>query len=179
MPQKKNPDSMELVRGKAGRVFGDNMALLSLLKGLPLAYNKDMQEDKETVFDAADTTRVCLEVTVTVLRNLRIREQTAAASGYMNATELADYLVRKGMPFREAHDTVGRIVLHAIERGFELNDLALEEMRGYSKLIDEDVFEALSLEQTLSTKSQVGGTAPNRVREALDLARRSVGAEKE
>ena len=120
MPQKKNPDSMELVRGKAGRVFGHGTSLLAMLKGLPLAYNKDMQEDKEAVFDSFDTVSACLEVTATVLRNVRLnkdRMRAAATQGYMNATELADYLVRKGMPFRDAHETVGRIVVHAIERG--------------------------------------------------------------
>jgi argininosuccinate lyase len=174
MPQKKNPDSMELVRGKAGRVFGHLMGLLATLKGLPLAYNKDMQEDKEAVFDAARTTAASLEVAATVLRNIRVREeraQAAAAQGYMNATELADYLSRKGMPFREAHDLVGRLVLHAIERKAELQDLPLEEMRAFSPLIGEDIYEALSLEETLRTKSQTGGTSPERVGEALAAAR--------
>ena len=118
MPQKKNPDSMELVRGKAGRVFGDLLALLTTLKGLPLAYNKDMQEDKEAVFDAFDTVRSSLKVTSTVMRNIAVNKDRALAAssgGYMNATELADYLVRKGMPFREAHETVGKIVMRAIE----------------------------------------------------------------
>jgi argininosuccinate lyase len=177
MPQKKNPDSMELVRGKAGRVFGHTMGLLVTLKGLPLAYNKDMQEDKEAVFDCVDTVAASLEVTATVLRNVRVREEVtrrAAARGYMNATELADYLARKGMPFREAHDAVGHIVLHAIERGMELEALPLEEMRAVSALIEEDVYEALSLEQTLTTKSQPGGTAPERVAEALLEARASL-----
>jgi argininosuccinate lyase len=174
MPQKKNPDSMELVRGKAGRVFGHNVALLATLKGLPLAYNKDMQEDKEALFDTCDTASACLEVTATVLRNLRVdeaRTREAAATGYMNATELADYLVRKGVPFREAHEAVGRIVLQAIERGVELQELTLEELQTFSSLIEADVYEALSLEQTLATKSQVGGTSPERVAEALADAR--------
>jgi argininosuccinate lyase len=174
MPQKKNPDSMELVRGKAGRVFGHTMALLAMLKGLPLAYNKDMQEDKEAVFDTFDTLKAALEVTATVLGNIRLREDrtiNAAARGYMNATELADYLARKGLPFREAHEAVGRIVLHAIERGAELQDLTLEEMRSFSPLVADDVYQALSLEQTLETKSQTGGTAPERVAEALIAAR--------
>jgi argininosuccinate lyase len=177
MPQKKNPDSMELVRGKAGRVFGHNMGLLATLKGLPLAYNKDMQEDKEAVFDTVDTVAASLEVTRTVLRNVRVREEVtraAAGRGYMNATELADYLARKGMPFREAHETVGRIVLIAIERGVELDDLPLEEMRAVSSLIEEEVYEALSLKQTLATKSQRGGTSPERVAEALLEARSSL-----
>ena len=177
MPQKKNPDSMELVRGKAGRVFGHGTSLLAMLKGLPLAYNKDMQEDKEAVFDSFDTVNACLGVAATVLRNLSINEERtrdAASTGYMNATELADYLVRKGMPFREAHETVGRIVVHAIARGVELQELSLEEMRPLSTLIDEDVFAALSLERTLQTKSQIGGTSPECVTDALAVARRSL-----
>jgi argininosuccinate lyase len=177
MPQKKNPDSMELVRGKAGRVFGNNMALLSVLKGLPLAYNKDMQEDKEAIFDTVDTVTASLEVTATVLRNMRVREEAtrqAATRGYMNATELADYLARKGMPFREAHDAVGRIVLRAIQLGAELDQLSLEEMHAVSSLIEEDVYEALSLERTLASKSQPGGTSPARVAEALLEARASL-----
>ena len=177
MPQKKNPDSMELVRGKAGRVFGHLAALLATLKGLPLAYNKDMQEDKEAVFDTADTLKASLEVTATVLRNIRVREETtrlAATRGYMNATELADYLVRKGMPFREAHDAVGRLVLRAMERDIEIQDLALDEMQTFSPLIGADVYEALSLEQTLATKSQIGGTSPDRVAKALEAARTSL-----
>src|SRR2546423_8442881 len=120
MPQKKNPDALELVRGKAGRVFGHTLALLTMLKGLPLAYNKDMQEDKEAVFDAVDTISAALDVTTTVLRNIRVRADVthaAAARGYMNATELADYLARKGLPFRTAHETTGRIVLRALARG--------------------------------------------------------------
>jgi argininosuccinate lyase len=177
MPQKKNPDSMELVRGKAGRVFGHLSGLLATLKGLPLAYNKDMQEDKEAVFDTAETVNASLAVTATVLRNLRVREvktREAAAEGYMNATELADYLARKGMPFREAHDAVGRLVLRATEQGVELHSLSLNEMQTFSPLIEEDVYEALSLEQTLKTKSQAGGTAPERVAEALQSARASL-----
>ena len=182
MPQKKNPDSMELVRGKAGRVFGHTMALLSVMKGLPLAYNKDMQEDKEAVFDISQTVRASLEVTATVLGNMRLREErarTAARLGYMNATELADYLARKGMPFREAHEAVGRLVLKAIERGAELQELELDELRAVSSLIEEDVYEALSLDATLATKSQAGGTSPARVREALAAARQELNSFKE
>lgn len=167
MPQKKNPDSMELVRGKAGRVFGDLMALLTTLKGLPLAYNKDMQEDKEAVFDAFDTTSASLRVTATVLRKVTINKERAAAaasSGYMNATELADYLVRKGMPFREAHEVVGKIVMRAIEAGKELEEMDLSEF-------GEDVYEALTLERTLGTKGQLGGTAGEVVDKALTTAR--------
>jgi argininosuccinate lyase len=177
MPQKKNPDSMELVRGKSGRVFGHLSGLLATLKGLPLAYNKDMQEDKEAVFDTVETVEAALEVTATVLRNMRVREERtreAAAHGHMNATELADYLARKGMPFREAHEMVGRVVLQSIEKGCELQDLALDEMQTFSPLIEEDVYAALAIEQTLSTKSQTGGTSPERVLEALEAARASL-----
>ncbi len=177
MPQKKNPDSMELVRGKAGRVFGHLAALLATMKGLPLAYNKDMQEDKEAVFDTADTVNASLAVTATVLRNLRLNEaraSEAASHGYLNATELADYLVRKGMPFREAHETVGRIVVHAIERGVELSELGLDDLKSFSAGIEQDVFASLSLEQTLAKKSQTGGTAPGRVAEELKRARKQL-----
>jgi argininosuccinate lyase len=174
MPQKKNPDSMELVRGKAGRVFGHLASLLVTMKGLPLAYNKDMQEDKEAVFDTVDTLGGSLAVTATVLRNLRVNESRAleaATHGYLNATELADYLTRKGIPFREAHETVGRIVVRAIERGVELNDLSLEELQQIAPQAGADAFEALSLEQTLATKSQSGGTARDQVNQALAAAK--------
>lgn len=177
MPQKKNPDSMELVRGKAGRVFGDLIALLTTLKSLPLAYNKDMQEDKEAVFDCFDTASSCLKVTSTVLRNISVNQDralAAASSGYMNATELADYLVRKGMAFREAHEVVGGVVMRAVEAGKEIEQLALAELRQFSELIEADVYEALSLEETLGSKSQVGGTARATVSEALEMARRSL-----
>jgi len=177
MPQKKNPDSMELVRGKAGRVFGHSTCLLTMLKGLPLAYNKDMQEDKEAVFDSFDTVSACLGVTATVLRNVSLndeRTRAAASTGYMNATELADYLVRKGIPFREAHETVGRIVVQAIARGLELHELSIEELRSVCVSIGDDVLETLSLERTLETKSQIGGTSPERVTDALAVARKSL-----
>jgi argininosuccinate lyase len=174
MPQKKNPDSMELVRGKAARVFGHNLSLLTMLKGLPLAYNKDMQEDKEAVFDAFDTTHACLEVSALVLRNVKLNEdrmRAAASEGMMNATELADYLVRKGVPFREAHETVGRVVVSAIEKGVELGELSLTDLRSFSGEIEGDVFESLTLEQTLASKLVTGGTAPQRVAAALASAR--------
>jgi len=174
MPQKKNPDSMELVRGKAGRVFGDVVSLLSMLKGLPLAYNKDMQEDKEAVFEAFDTTAACLEISSIVLANIDLngeRMRAVASEGMMNATELADYLVRKGTPFREAHELVGKIVVSALEKKVELNALSLDELRSFSNRIEADVFESLTLEQTLAAKMASGGTAPDRVKEALLEAR--------
>ncbi|HEX6189293.1 MAG TPA: argininosuccinate lyase [Pyrinomonadaceae bacterium] len=174
MPQKKNPDSMELVRGKAGRVFGHLSSLLTTMKGLPLAYNKDMQEDKEALFDTVDTSSACLAVTATVLRNMTVngsRMREAAAHGYLNATELADYLVGKGLPFREAHETVGRMVMQAIARGAELDQLTLDEMKSFTPAIEDDVFGSLSLERTLASKSQIGGTAPGRVAAELQSAR--------
>jgi argininosuccinate lyase len=174
MPQKKNPDAMELVRGKAGRVFGHNVSLLAMLKGLPLAYNKDTQEDKEAVFDAFDTTRACLEMSALVLGNVKLNldgMRAAASKGMMNATELADYLVRKSVPFRGAHEIVGKIVVHAMEKGIELGELSLDELRSFSNEIESDVFASLTLDQTLASKSLAGGTAPERVAEALNAAR--------
>lgn len=174
MPQKKNPDALELIRGKAGRVFGHHMGLLATIKGLPMAYNKDLQEDKEAVFDTVDTVKMCLKVGAIVVQNMRVKEEKAlhaATKGYLNATELADYLVKKGVPFRTAHEAVGKIVVHAISRGIELNELSLEEMRTFYNGIENDVFEALSLDQTLAAKNQLGGTSPLRVSEALKAAR--------
>jgi argininosuccinate lyase len=174
MPQKKNPDALELIRGKAGRVFGHNAALLATMKGLPLAYNKDMQEDKEAVFDCVDTVSICLQIAKIVLDNLTVNEEqtrAAATKGYLNATELADYLVKKGIPFRNAHDAVGKVVLFGLEHGKELNELTLDEMRSVLSEIDDGVFETLSPEQTLASKSTVGGTSPDRVFEALESAK--------
>lgn len=177
MPQKKNPDALELIRGKAGRVFGHHAALLSVMKGLPLAYNKDMQEDKEAVFDTVDTVKICLEVSAIVFKNLKVNEEQtlkAATTGYLNATELADYLVKKGVPFRTAHDAVGKIVLYAISQKKELNDLKLDEFRNFSNDIQTDVFEALSLDATVSSKSAVGGTSPDQVFARLEEIKREI-----
>jgi argininosuccinate lyase len=177
MPQKKNPDSLELIRGKAGRVFGHHAALLATMKGLPLAYNKDMQEDKEAVFDTVDTISICLRVAAIVLNNITVNEEKtreAATRGYLNATELADYLVKKGVPFRTAHEAVGRAVLFGIESGNELHELSLTELRKFSPKIEQDVFKALSLDQTLASKIAIGGTSPKRVAEALKKAKKSI-----
>jgi argininosuccinate lyase len=174
MPQKKNPDSMELVRGKSARVFGHLMALLTLLKGLPMAYNKDMQEDKEAIFDVCDTTSDCLQITATVLQNLRVREERtglASSQGYLNATELADYLSKKAVPFRDAHEIAGKIVLRAIELKVELDELELSEMQKYFPKIEADIYAALSVEQTLETKNVIGGTAPVQVKKAIRKAK--------
>lgn len=173
MPQKKNPDALELLRGKAGRVFGNHLSLLTMLKGLPLAYNKDMQEDKEAVFDTIDTVGISLRAAAMILDNTSLNEnaaRTAAATGFLNATDLADYLVEKGVPFRSAHEAVGRAVLFSIEKGCELNELALDDLKQFSDVIAEDVFVRLSLASSLRARSAIGGTSPERVREALAAA---------
>lgn len=175
MPQKKNPDALELLRGKSGRVFGHNMSLLTMIKGLPLAYNKDMQEDKEAIFDTVDTVQISLRAAAIVVENAVVNEdrtREAATQGYLNATELADYLVRKGVPFRTAHEAVGRAVLHAMNQGKELNELGIDELQQFSELIDGDVADALGLDATLAAKGTVGGTSPERVAAALADARK-------
>ncbi|HUK92325.1 MAG TPA: argininosuccinate lyase, partial [Blastocatellia bacterium] len=174
MPQKKNPDSLELIRGKAGRVFGRHAGLLATMKGLPMAYNKDMQEDKEALFDTVDTIRGSLEVMEVVMRNVRLnsaRAAKAAAGGYSNATDLADYLVRHGLEFRRAHELAGRIVNAAIAQGKPLEELPMEEYRRHSDLIGDDVYRFLTLESSLAMKSAIGGTSPTRVKAALATAR--------
>ena len=175
MPQKKNPDALELMRGKAGRIFGHNAGLLAMMKGLPLAYNKDMQEDKEAVFDTSDTIDICLRTAANVLDNLEVNEEkarTAASTGYLNATELADYLVKKGVPFREAHEAVGKIILYALQQGREIHELTMDELRQFSNKIDPDVFKSLELDATLEAKDVTGGTSPKRVKQALKAAKR-------
>ncbi len=178
MPQKKNPDSLELIRGKAARVFGHLTAMLTLAKGLPLAYNKDLQEDKEALFDTVDTLSDSLRVAATVLRNIELnreRARAAAIRDYTNATDLADYLVRKGLEFRKAHEVIGRVVVYAIQQSRELNDLTLDECRQFSPLFEDDLFEAISLESSLAGKKQVGGTAPEQVRQELQRAKALLG----
>ncbi len=177
MPQKKNPDSLELIRGKSARVFGHLTALLTLAKGLPLAYNKDLQEDKEALFDVIDTLTGSLQVTATVLRHIefdRERARASAITDYTNATDLADYLVGKGLEFRKAHEVIGRIVVYAIEQGKQLHELTLDECRQFSPIFEQDLFEAISLESSLAGKRQIGGTAPERVREELERAKASL-----
>jgi argininosuccinate lyase len=170
MPQKKNPDVAELARGKTGRVFGSLTALLTLMKGLPLAYNRDMQEDKEPLFDAADTVSQTLGVMNAMLQSVTVHRDAmrqAAGDGFITATDLADYLVRKGMPFRQAHEIVGRAVLLAAERRCGLKDLSLEEYRNLSPLIRKDVYQALSLESSVGRRTSSGGTAPANLRKRL------------
>ena len=175
MPQKKNPDSLELIRGKSARVIGNLSAILALLKGLPLAYNKDLQEDKPLLFDSLDTVLDCLMVAQVVIKTLKVNRPAAAAAvegDFLNATDLADYLVRRGMPFRKAHELVGKVVLHCETKQIQLHQLSLPEFRAFSELIQEDIFEALSLDNSLKVRSVQGGTAPERVREALESAER-------
>ncbi|HXU07627.1 MAG TPA: argininosuccinate lyase [Blastocatellia bacterium] len=179
MPQKKNPDSLELIRGKTGRVVGHHTGLLVTMKGLPLAYNKDMQEDKEALFDTIDTLSGSIGVMSTVLRNVKVnveRTRQASTVGYLNATELADYLVRKGLEFRKAHEIVGRVVMRAIESGVTIEDLPIATYREFSELFDDDLFQALTLDATVSAKAVVGGTSPDRVKEALAKARSEIEA---
>jgi len=161
MPQKKNPDMAELVRGKTGRVYGNLMALLTTLKGLPLAYNKDMQEDKESVFDSIATVKKCLSVFAPMVRTMRVNADNmyrAAQGGFINATDLADYLVKKGMPFRAAYKTVGQLVALCIEKKTVLDELALDEYKKHSELFDEDLYESISLETCVEKRISAGGT---------------------
>ena len=170
MPQKKNPDVAELARGKTGRVFGALVAVLTLLKGLPLTYNRDMQEDKEPTFDALDTVSSTLAVVTRVIQGLRFKRESmfeATGRGFLTATDLADYLVRKDMPFRRAHQTVGQMVQYAIEQGRELHELDLSEMKEFSKLIEDDVYDVLDVRRSLETRRVLGGTATERVADEL------------
>ena len=166
MPQKKNPDCAELIRGKTGRVYGDLTALLTVMKGLPLAYNKDMQEDKEAAFDALDTVLACLELFTQMFATLRFNTEAmrkGASRGFTNATDAADYLVKKGVPFRTAHEIIGALVLSCIERGVSIEDLTTAELRGFSKEFDEDVFGAISLDTCIAGRKLTGGPAPETV----------------
>lgn len=170
MPQKKNPDALELIRGKTGRVYGSLVGILTTMKALPLAYNKDMQEDKEGLFDVMDSWAICLEMAALVLSGLQVnRERTliAAQQGYANSTELADYLVAKGMPFREAHHVVGAAVVNAIAKQTPLEDLPLEELQSFSDIIEADVYECLTIESCLAKREALGGTSIIQVKSAL------------
>lgn len=170
MPQKKNPDALELIRGKTGRVYGSLMGILTTMKALPLAYNKDMQEDKEGLFDVMDSWSICLEMAALVLSGLQVnRERTLAAAqqGYANSTELADYLVAKGMPFREAHHVVGEVVVAAIAKQTPLEDLVISELQQFSPIISDDVYECLTIESCLEKREALGGTSLAQVKQAL------------
>jgi len=178
MPQKKNPDVPELVRGKTGRINGHLVALLTLMKGQPLAYNKDNQEDKEPLFDTVDTLGTTLRIYADMVGGISVDKDAmrrAAVEGYATATDLADYLVKKGMPFREAHEVVARAVRRAAQKGVDLAQLGVDELKQYSNLIDADVIDKLSLEGSLAARDHIGGTAPKQVRAAIVRARQHLG----
>jgi len=175
MPQKKNPDVPELIRGKSGRIFGHLMALLTLMKGQPLAYNKDNQEDKEPLFDTVDNIKGALKVFADMIPAIscnRENMRSAATRGFATATDLADYLVRRGTPFRDAHEAVGRAVALCVEEGCDLSDLSLGQLQGFSEKVEADVFEVLTLEGSVRARNHIGGTAPEQVRYAIAKARR-------
>ncbi len=177
MPQKKNPDITELVRGKAGRVFGDLTTLLTAMKALPLAYNKDMQEDKEALFDALDTAELSLEVLAPMLRTATFHPanmKKAAAAGFINATDCADYMVKKGVPFRDAYRVTGQLVKYCIDRGLTLDELPIAEYRQFSLVFDEDVYQAIDLLTCVSQRKLPGGPAPEAVRATIEKTRASI-----
>ena len=171
MPQKKNPDVAELVRGKTGRVYGSLMGLLTMMKGLPLAYNKDMQEDKEQIFDAIDTVKMCLPVFSKMLLTMRIKRDNmlrGAKGGFTNATDVADYLVKHGLPFRDAHAVVGKMVAYCIENGKVIDDLSMEEFKKFSDLIEDDIYNEISLETCVNQRKLIGGPAYDTVKHIID-----------
>ena len=177
MPQKKNPDIAELVRGKSGRVFGDLMTLLTVMKGIPLAYNKDMQEDKECVFDALDTVLICVDTFSAMLETavfLKDNLRSAAAKGFINATDCADYLVGKGLPFRDAYKATGELVALCIEKGVTLETLPLEEYKAVCDLFDEDIFDAISLDNCVNRRTVKGGPAPECVRSEIEILNKKI-----
>lgn len=174
MPQKKNPDVAELARGKTGRVYGSLMTLLTVMKSLPLAYNKDMQEDKEAIFDAVDTVKMCLPVFSNMIDTMKVRKANmykAAQGGFTNATDIADYLVKKGIPFRSAHEIIGKMVLYCIENNKAIDDMTLEEFKSFSDKIQEDVYAEISLEKCVSGRKLVGGPARETEEKAIENAK--------
>jgi argininosuccinate lyase len=182
MPQKKNPDVAELTRAKSGRVFGHLVAILTVMKGQPLAYNRDNQEDKELSFDTVDTVLACLEVMLGMTSEIQFqREQLVAAAqrGYSTATDLAEYLVSKGVPFRDAHEAVGKTVRYALEQRKNLSDLSVEELRRFHAEIREDVFDRLTVEGSVAVRSHVGGTAPSAVKKSVHNARERLNRHRE
>ena len=177
MPQKKNPDIAELVRGKTGRVYGALMSLLTTMKGIPLAYNKDMQEDKEAIFDAVDTVKLCVNTFIPMMETLTVNAENmraAAAKGFINATDCADYLVKKGMPFRDAYKISGTLVAECISKGLTLETLPIEEYKKMTELFDEDVYEAISLETCVKGRLSQGGPSPKAVAVQIELAKKQL-----
>jgi argininosuccinate lyase len=172
MPQKKNPDIAELVRGKTGRVYGALMSLLTTMKGIPLAYNKDMQEDKELSFDAIDTTKGCIALFTGMLDTIRFNKEVmenSAKGGFTNATDAADYLVNHGVPFRDAHGIIGRIVLYCIDKGIAIDDMTLEELKGFSPVFEEDIFDAISMETCVNKRLTIGAPGAEAMKKVIDI----------
>ncbi len=177
MPQKKNPDVAELIRGKTGRVYGDLMSLLTTMKGIPLAYNKDMQEDKEPVFDAIDTVKLCIPVFCSMILTMKIKKDTmlrGAKGGFTNATDAADYLVKKGLPFREAHAVVGKMVAYALEKGKALDEFSMEEFKACSDIFEDDVYAAISMDTCVNGRNIIGGPAKEMVKAAIENGKKFV-----
>ncbi len=171
MPQKKNPDVAELARGKSGRVFGDLLGLLTMMKGLPLAYNKDMQEDKEQIFDAIDTVKMCLPVFSGMLSTMKLRKDkmlSGAKGGFTNATDVADYLVKKGLPFRDAHAVVGKMVAYCLDKDTVIDQLTIDEFKGFSDIFDDGVYDAISLETCVNMRKIVGGPAKDTMTKIIE-----------
>ena len=178
MPQKKNPDMAELVRGKTGRVYGDLIGLLTTLKGLPLAYNKDMQEDKEGVFDACDTVKMCLKVFVGMIATMKVLPEnmkTASQKGFINATDLADYLVKKGLPFRSAYKISGQTVAYCIQNGKVLEDLTIDEYKGFSELFKNDIYNDIDMSVCVEKRISEGGTSVKSVEKQIEFVRKALG----
>jgi len=177
MPQKKNPDVAELIRGKTGRVYGHLMSLLTTMKGLPLAYNKDMQEDKEAVFDALDTVKLCLPVFTNMISSMTVNKENmlkGAKGGFTNATDIADYLVKKGVPFRSSHEIVGRMVAKAVETKRDLDEFSIEEFKEFSELIEDDIYVAIDVNTCVSKRDIIGGPAENQVKEEIKNGRKLI-----
>ena len=171
MPQKKNPDIAELVRGKTGRVYGDLMSLLTTMKGLPLAYNKDMQEDKEVAFDAMDTVKDCLTLFTGMIRTMKFKKERMAVSamnGFTNATDAADYLVGKGVPFRDAHGIIGKLVLYCIEKNTSIDALSLNELKEISDKFEDDIYDAVSLKTCVNKRLTIGAPGPEAMRKVIE-----------
>lgn len=171
MPQKKNPDIAELVRGKTGRVYGALMSLLTTMKGIPLAYNKDMQEDKELSFDAIDTVKGCVSLFKGMIATMRFnpkRMEDSAKHGFTNATDAADYLVKKGVPFRDAHGIVGQLVLTCIEKGIALDDLTLDEYKAISPVFEQDIYDAISLKTCVEKRLTLGAPGPDVMKQVIE-----------
>ena len=178
MPQKKNPDMAELIRGKTGRVYGDMTALFTITKGLPLAYNKDLQEDKPPVFDAGDTVKDSINIFCEMISTMEVRKENmehAAKYGYMNATDAADYLVQKGIPFRDCHEIIGKIVLYCIGKGIAIEELTMEEFKGFSKEFDEDIYDAIAIRNCIAAKKSEGSTSFESVKKQIEDVKKELG----